>query len=76
MLITYLLSEEGQKHVGEMRGGMDVHLLPGSKTGERIHKLEAEWNKKFIIADIQWQLGNEEGNKTQRIVKDIITHKR
>ncbi len=76
MLITYLLSEEGQKHIGSMRGGMDVHLLPGSKTGERIHKLEAQWGKKFIVADVAWQLNNEEGNKTQRIVKDIITRNR
>jgi ABC-type Fe3+ transport system substrate-binding protein len=73
MLIVYLLSEEGQTHIGSMRGGMDVHLLPGSKTGDRIHKLEGEWNKKFVNADIAWQLGNEEGNKAQRIVKDIIT---
>lgn len=73
MLIVYLLSEEGQKHIGSMRGGMDVHLLPGSKTGDRIAKLEAEWNRKFVIADIAWQLGNEEGNKAQRVVKDILT---
>ena len=76
MLITYLLSEEGQKHIGSMRGGMDVHLLPGSKTGDRIHKLEAEWGKQFISADIAWQLQNEEGNKTQRVIKDILTRNR
>jgi iron(III) transport system substrate-binding protein len=73
LLIVYLLSPEGQKSIADQRGGMDVHLLPGSKTGDRIHKLEAEWNKKFVNADIAWQLGNEDGNKTQRIVKDIIT---
>jgi ABC-type Fe3+ transport system substrate-binding protein len=73
MLIVYLLSPEGQKNIGNMRGGMDVHLLPESKTGDRIHKLEAEWGKKFVNADIAWQIGNDEGNKTQRIIKDIIT---
>ena len=73
MLTVYLLSLEGQKNIGSMRGGMDVHLLPESKTGDRIRKLEAEWGKKFVNADVAWQLGNEEGNKAQRIVKDIIT---
>lgn len=73
MLIVYLLSEEGQKRIGSMRGGMDVHLLPGSRTGDRISKLEAEWGRKFVIADIAWQLGNDEGNKAQRVVKDILT---
>jgi iron(III) transport system substrate-binding protein len=73
MLTVYLLSAEGQKNIGSMRGGMDVHLLPGSKTGDRIHKLEAEWGKKFVTADIAWQLTNEEGNKAQRVVKDILT---
>jgi ABC-type Fe3+ transport system substrate-binding protein len=72
MLITYLLSAEGQQKLGGMRGGMDLDLLPGSKSGDRIHKLEAEWGKKFVNADIAWQLGNEEGDKTKRIIKDII----
>jgi iron(III) transport system substrate-binding protein len=73
LLSVYLLSDEGQRNISKMRGGMDVHFLPGSKTGERIHKLEAEWGKKFVNADIEWQLKNEIGNKTQRIIKDILT---
>jgi len=73
LLTVYLLSEEGQKQVGSLRGGMDVHVLPGSKTGDRIQKLEAEWGKKFVLADVDWQLGNKEGNEAQRIVKDIVT---
>lgn len=72
LLAVYFLSEEGQKSFGKMGAG-DLHLLPGSMSGDRLHKLEAEWNKKFISADIGWQLKNEEGNKGQRIVKDIIT---
>ncbi len=73
LLTVYLLSPEGQRNISKMRGGMDVHLLPESKTGDRIHKLEAEWGKKFVNADIAWQVNNEVGNKTQRIVKDILT---
>ncbi len=73
LLTVYLLSAEGQANIGKMRGGMDVHLLPGSKTGERISKLEGEWGKKFVNADVDWQINNEVGNKTQRIVKDILT---
>lgn len=73
MLIVYLLSEEGQRSIGNMRGGMDVHLLPGSKTGDRIRKLEAEWGRPFVTADIAWQLSNDEGNRAQRVIKDILT---
>ncbi|HEY4134670.1 MAG TPA: ABC transporter substrate-binding protein [Alphaproteobacteria bacterium] len=73
LLVVYLLSEEGQKNIGSMRGGMDLNFLPNSKTGARIRKLEAEWGKTFVNADIAWQLGNEEGNKAQRVIKDIIT---
>ncbi|HEY4136162.1 MAG TPA: ABC transporter substrate-binding protein [Alphaproteobacteria bacterium] len=73
LLIVYLLSPEGQQHVADTNGGMDMHFLPGSKSGERIRKLEAEWGKTFVNADIAWQLNNDEGNKAQRVIKDIIT---
>jgi hypothetical protein len=26
-----------------------------------------------VLADVDWQLGNKEGNEAQRIVKDIVT---
>ncbi|HEY4134391.1 MAG TPA: ABC transporter substrate-binding protein [Alphaproteobacteria bacterium] len=73
LLTVYLLSEDGQKVIGDMRGGMDVHLLPGSRSGQIVRDLEAKWGKKFVNADIAWQVGNEEGNKAQRVVKDILT---
>lgn len=76
LFVTYMLSAEGQKMLANERGGSDLDVFPGSRMGQRIEAVEKKYHVKFISADVAWQLKNKAGNKAQRIIKKLITHKR
>ncbi len=71
LLAAYAGSKEGQRTVYELTMG-DIHTLPGSVQGKEIAALEAKIGRKFVDADVNWQLANKEGNKAQGQAKKIM----